>query len=689
MSSSALDVLVALFDERARGQRKLAVLTGAGISRAAPSHLPVVTAMLTPILKELIPTPGVAAELLRAENPLRRNTKEFLRFETYCELLVKQKVDPELEFLDPLGDCVAVNRNHMLMAGLIQKGHAVFTTNFDALIELACERVGFQPDVLAYPNDYARFLEQPSAMPLFKLHGSLEVRGKPARDSLRACLDQIARAGGDDHVRLEEPKRRVLEHVLRDHDLIVLGYSGADDLDIGPALARIKAPGTKLIWVNHTPSSQPSQLIRGHEIAFAPKDKNGHHLAERTHLLAGLVASGRRQPDDVMVADADTDNVVEALSAAYGVTLPHSTDSEFVFDPADFAERWLKRRLPRQLQRWYIGAHILAERERYVDAIALYDRCLSVASGARERLSVSGAKVNMLLRLERFDDADKQLSATESEARSLRDLEVLSGWLHQAGYARYNLGQRAFDRRDWDEAARQYARARPAYEESLRLARQRGAPEEVSATLHQLGLLNVNNRQPKRFRLLEALLSQRGSVGRVRRRLSRIPDRLWLVPVNLLVRWDRRSGERCYREAADIARKHGLLGRYVESMGQLASLLHLKKDYRGEVLALHGALELARPLGRNYLLTALYGQLGRAFMYLRAYEAACDALVVAEQHAALGDPLAADVDQALRELRDRMGPAAFDPIRGSAQAKPQADLIAGLADSARRFVSPR
>src|SRR5712691_11542927 len=126
MSSPALDDLAALLADRLREGRKFAILAGAGISVRAPSNVPVVTAMLTPILAELIPTAYIAKELLDAENPQRRNTKDFLRFEIYCELLVRLKVDPELEFLTPLGDCRAVNRNHLLLAGLIKQGHAVF-----------------------------------------------------------------------------------------------------------------------------------------------------------------------------------------------------------------------------------------------------------------------------------------------------------------------------------------------------------------------------------------------------------------------------------------------------------------------------------------------------------------------------------------------------------------------------------
>src|SRR3989442_1140234 len=110
MSNSTVAKVSSLFNERAEEGRKLAILAGAGISFPAPSNLPFVTPLVTPIVTELIPTLAIADQLLKAENRERRNTKDFLRFETFCEMLVKLKFDPKLELLEPLGACRAVNR---------------------------------------------------------------------------------------------------------------------------------------------------------------------------------------------------------------------------------------------------------------------------------------------------------------------------------------------------------------------------------------------------------------------------------------------------------------------------------------------------------------------------------------------------------------------------------------------------
>ena len=141
-----------------------------------------------------------------------------------------------------------------------------------------------------------------------------------------------------------------------------------------------------------------------------------------------------------------------------------------------------------------------------------------------------------------------------------------------------------------------------------------------------------------------------------------------------------RRGLRCYGEAASIARKHGLWNRYCESLAMMASTLHLLKKYKEETANLKEALRQLQPLGRNYLLIGVYGQLGRAYLYLKDYRCSQIAVALALKLVQPSDPLISEVEDAKADLRGAMGSGNFDSTWPGVSGLSDAELLRQLME---------
>ena len=168
---------------------------------------------------------------------------------------------------------------HCWAAVAITRGSAVFTTNFDSLIELAFglisakrtrplhtlyeERVGGSRE-----SAFNEYLLHPYAPCLYKLHGSIRrlvpashdasVLAATDRSSIRAVLTRI----GDRTARFGLPpaSSAVFTKLLRNRVLVIVGYSGLDDFDVLPTLAAHADALKGVIWIAHR--NQPAVRSR-------------------------------------------------------------------------------------------------------------------------------------------------------------------------------------------------------------------------------------------------------------------------------------------------------------------------------------------------------------------------------------------------------------------------------------------
>lgn len=198
----------------------LVLLVGAGVSIPRPSNLP------------------SAARLMKAA------IRTFCRkYETYFDSL---KLRPEVlfgiverheqvslyQFLKNQLSGGPSNSNHTFFAQALLHHNSIITTNFDCLIERACKTIGVE--VCLTVGESESEVEGPL---LFKIHGSIE-----NRESLQVTMNHANRG-------LSVHKLSLLRSLTKDKLLLVLGYSGCDQLDIMPALATCQYK--EIIWISH------------------------------------------------------------------------------------------------------------------------------------------------------------------------------------------------------------------------------------------------------------------------------------------------------------------------------------------------------------------------------------------------------------------------------------------------------
>jgi NAD-dependent SIR2 family protein deacetylase len=203
-----------------------AVLCGAGVSFT--SGLPLAKDC-DALLRAYAADHDAQRDLPNLAKPSFNEDEPWLRFEGIMAVL-QEYVDPTLSVLDVYtgGE---VGFNHRALA-TIARNAPVLTTNFDKLIESAA-RVDGEP--IAPKLIEADFEAEVSAG-LWKLHGTLEVMGstgtwqKLDADNERSPVATLPRISATRH---SVVRKRFVHSLLKDYPLLIIGYSGIDDFDIG------------------------------------------------------------------------------------------------------------------------------------------------------------------------------------------------------------------------------------------------------------------------------------------------------------------------------------------------------------------------------------------------------------------------------------------------------------------------
>lgn len=294
---------------------RLTFLAGSGIS--ASSGLPTGWSFNDAII-----------ECLSAHEPTRRSLRRLvasgrrgarlppLRFERIVQTL-RDTVDPQLDILRCFESRSTPGFLHHFLADALARGSVVMTTNFDALVEEAYLGDAARPPLtqVIYETCPLRFrghrttsfrtLALRGRTPsLLKLHGSLadldalaaSPRASVRRvDSLNATLDTIGNR--QSFWGLEYWKHRAVRSSLSGRVLVVLGYSGTDDFDVIPSLARAMAQCRGLIFIRHAKTG----ILRYRSLgADPPSFPIPHALAEAAsrHSVPTFVVTG---PADLAV----------------------------------------------------------------------------------------------------------------------------------------------------------------------------------------------------------------------------------------------------------------------------------------------------------------------------------------------------------------------------------------------------
>lgn len=326
---------------------RLAILVGAGVSIAPPTRLPSAQVFLRYFYDLCLPE-SCDRELFVAAVP-------DLRFEAVIGI-VQERFDPDLRILDLYSGGVP-NRNHFCLAELARRGALIITTNFDTLIETAHGDAGSLA-VRLQPQDFETSGKAGDGSEIWHLHGAVvnPQTGVDTRESITASIRDCWRSR--ELFEVSQAKGAALSRALAERDLLVVGYSGADDYDIAPALEK-SASRQRVIWVQHTPQDSDSFLADGVTPLwrdFLP-DGTTWYRAPCASSLATMISSGNRSADHVKLLACETGELLDRLTGleAVGVTDGEANESPEAQDLHAYFAGWRERHLGSVL-----SSHLLA-----------------------------------------------------------------------------------------------------------------------------------------------------------------------------------------------------------------------------------------------------------------------------------------------------------------------------------------
>jgi hypothetical protein len=236
---------------------KLVLFVGAGVSTAAPTNLPdwwtlnweVVHAIAGRV--EIMTGKDYVKDLAQAVLDRREKAGRFPP-DFQAQIIEEEAGTTYFEVLRVL-DSAYPNESHLRIAQMAKTGgvRIIITTNFDRMIERACEKldVPYQAhystghfDRLA--DDLNRFDHTSTPLQIIKLHGTIE-DSSTLMDTLRQ-----RRMG------LHLSARLTLQHLLKWGHWLFLGYSGAD-LDSAPDYLELRPMASQAIgftWLSPDPA---------------------------------------------------------------------------------------------------------------------------------------------------------------------------------------------------------------------------------------------------------------------------------------------------------------------------------------------------------------------------------------------------------------------------------------------------
>jgi len=180
-----------------------------------------------------------------------------LRFETFLEI-IRNQFDNNLKIIEFFEQCNKPNIIHFFLAEMINKGHAVITTNFDFLIEHALIQSNNGKNHIysvITEKDYKEFKNifeylNTGKKYLFKIHGSMKdiLAERDTREYFLSLIKKIGSYKSEFDLFFIEPYKGVLlNKLLNNAILILLGYSGQNDFDIIPILKDLAKTGLDCI----------------------------------------------------------------------------------------------------------------------------------------------------------------------------------------------------------------------------------------------------------------------------------------------------------------------------------------------------------------------------------------------------------------------------------------------------------
>jgi tetratricopeptide (TPR) repeat protein len=421
------------------------ILAGAGVSFENPSRVPLASHVISALLHRISPDDATRADLQLLANPARPDKlspTDYLRFEALLDA-IQQHADPQLNLLEFVDLYRDPNPLHYYLAERAIAGDVVLTTNFDSLLEVAIRELGREPRTVCRSEQFERMALSRGEVPIFKLHGSYRAfaagSDSVVTDTIEATLSKIH--GGKQDLGLSGEKKKALLELVRNARLLVIGYSGGDDLDIVPEFHDL-APA-EVIWLEHTDgygSEDVTASIR-HDLVVTPL----RELAPKSLYFRAALSAGRFV---LRIVKAHTLRFMESTYGPRHWTLHRSAPP----DIDAFFNNWAERRLQGPYERYAITFGLYMNLSRVQRALGLAKAGYRVGSSAAQKAKLAAMVSRALVEGPDSRDALHWANLSVSGFPYADAANVNCYVAHEAGYA-YYCNNRLTEAADWYDRA--------------------------------------------------------------------------------------------------------------------------------------------------------------------------------------------------------------------------------------------
>jgi tetratricopeptide (TPR) repeat protein len=456
-------------------------LAGAGISMEPPTNMPSAIQMVQELFSLVLPDEEIS----------KFQKLKTMRFELAVELFQKV-IDIDLNFLDYMEEVKIPNLIHNFLSRFILKGNVVITTNFDYLLEYSMKKLIPETKhgkihVMITKQDFSEATARPETLQhfynLIKIHGSKHniITSENTQDSLVATVSTLGRDRDEGKIFAIEPyKKEILYSLLKNHTLVVMGYSGNDDFDISPVLKEIPYI-SRLIWIEHTDTE---------EVEYYRILKNEKSPQEIRKFHQFLFELRNSQNFDIILIKSNTKFFIQnnLWSIFHPEILPKSDDNSAPHESQDFKDF---------ISSIYTS---IPTPQKYLFATELYYKIGDFDSAERcaKRGLVTASKSNALAAKSTFFNYLGLINQIEGSyqkaldyySRALQIDEQLRNAASEASLLN-NIGGLCLILSNYDEALKNY-------ELSLRISDELGNKQGKISSLNNIGNLYENMTQLKK-----------------------------------------------------------------------------------------------------------------------------------------------------------------------------------------------
>ncbi len=561
---------------------KYTFLVGAGISMDSPTNMPSAITIVKALLEFCAPSEEL-------ENLL---SLDLLRYELIVEK-IQGIFDEDLQFMEYLELVTAPNLNHFFLAKSIIRGQYVVTTNFDYLIEHALMRILPKNSHLnIYPiitkGDFLslkipQILVDSGKYPVYKIHGSKRniITNANTQDSLITTLSSLGKEREEGETFAIEPyKKPTVNNLMKERTLVVMGYSGSDDFDIGPVLRELPFLN-RLIWIEHIASEQP-------EVSIVKQISKLENLEGLTHSEQLLVEIKSDVDFEVIRVKVNTSKFVKEF--LWKGILPNDTTSDVLLSESTT-----------ELPKFSEYVKPLYENVYFVDKYRL--------------------ACQIFYHLKQLEDTNRcALKGIESAEKS-NDSKSKSHFLNFTGMIKMITGE--------------YDKALEYYETALKIDEDTNDISGKASDLNNIGTIYMT------LGRYDSAMEQYNEASKIAEQLGDLNGKA--TNLNNIGRIHEIKGEfnlalERYNEAISITEKIGDLGQKSTLLNNIGMIHGAHGDYETALKKYEEAIQITDQLGDLYGKIILLNNIGRVYDEQKDYDTALnsykESLLIAEQ---LGD----------------------------------------------------